>query len=51
MKENDPFNIDSFWPEASSMLDQHFARKRAIRRLRIFGLGGFALLLSVLAFI
>ena len=51
MKENEPFNIDSFWPEASSMLDQHFARKRAIRRLRIFGIGSFALLLSVLAFI
>lgn len=51
MKENEPFNVDSFWPEASSMLDQHFSRKRAIKRLRIFGLGGFALLLGVMAFV
>jgi hypothetical protein len=51
MKENDPYTIDSFWPEASSRLDRHFARKRAIRRLRIIGIGTVGLLVSVLAFL
>lgn len=51
MKENEPYSIDSFWPDASAMLDKHFARKRFLRRLRILGFGGFALLLSILALV
>jgi hypothetical protein len=51
MKENEPYSIDSFWPEASTMLDKHFARKKLLRRLRILGFGGFALLLSILALV
>lgn len=51
MKENERYHIDSFWPEASTKLDQHFARKRAVRRLRIIGIGAVALFVSVLAFV
>lgn len=51
MKENEKYHIDSFWPEASAKLDQHFARKRALRRLRIIGIGAVALFMSVLAFV
>jgi len=51
MKENEKYHIDSFWPEASTKLDQHFARKRALRRLRIIGIGAVALFMSVLAFV
>lgn len=51
MKENEKYHIDSFWPEASTKLDQHFTRKRALRRLRIIGIGAVALFMSVLAFV
>jgi Na+-transporting methylmalonyl-CoA/oxaloacetate decarboxylase gamma subunit len=51
MKENERYHIDSFWTEASTKLDQHFARKRAVRRLRIIGIGAVALFISVLAFV
>lgn len=51
MKENESYSKDSFWPDASAMLDKHFARKRALHRLRIFGFGGLALLLCVLALV
>jgi hypothetical protein len=51
MKSKEPYTIDSFWPEASTMLDKHFAHRRALRRLRILGFGGCALLLIVLALV
>ena len=51
MKKKESYRVDSFWPEASNLLDQHFARKKALKRLRIIGFSVCSLLLCILALI
>jgi hypothetical protein len=46
MNRPDRKTIEQFWPDASSKLDKHFARKKLIKRLKIAGLAGLVVVIA-----
>ena len=51
MNRPDRNTIDQFWPDASSKLDKHFARKKVIKRLKIAGLAGLVIVIAAITFV
>jgi hypothetical protein len=51
MNRPDRKTIEQFWPDASSKLDKHFARKKVIKRLKIAGLAGLVVVIAAFTFL
>lgn len=49
MNRPDRKTIEQFWPDASSKLDKHFARKKLIKRRKIAGFAGLVVVVATFA--